>query len=595
MGALDRIAGWLGYAPRSRGARATGFAAAEVGRLTASLASETELINNTLRYQLRRLRARSRQATQNNPFGRRFAQMVVDNVGGPQPFRLQAKVKYASGKLDTAANRRIEDAWRGWGRRGQCEITGRFSWNAVQRLLIRTLAVDGELLLRVHRGPEYGPYGCRLQMIDVDRLDETKNEALRGGGAIHMGIELDPTSRPIAYHLLKRKPASWQAGGYPREWERVPAEDVIHVFVPEFAEQVRGVPWMYAALLNLVHIGAFEEAAVIAARVGAAAMGVIQSPDGGSTLVGDGKDARGNPTLQADPGTFPTLPPGYELASWNPKYPDAAIEPFLKACLRGVSVGVNVAYHNLAGDMEGVNYSSARIAELDERDHWMTVQSFVAEHLHEPLYCDHWLRMAVLTGQLPFDIARQEKYHAVYWQARRWGWVDPLKEVNASIAAIDARLKSRTRIIAEGGEDIEDVFEEIAEEQRLADEKKVELGAAKPEPAPAPAPAPAEKPEDQEDSDTAKAIEALHQSVRDLLNRPPPAISVDARSTVNVPEREVHLEATVQAPEVRVENHVAPAQVAVPVSVRAYPRTSTETIERDGTGEMARVTRANED
>jgi capsid protein len=72
------------------------------------------------------------------------------------PFRLQAKVKFKNGKLDTSANRLIEDEWGAWGRKGACELSGRFSWNAVQRLLVRTLAVDGELLLRRYRGAEYG-------------------------------------------------------------------------------------------------------------------------------------------------------------------------------------------------------------------------------------------------------------------------------------------------------------------------------------------------------------------------------------------------------------------------------------------------------
>lgn len=497
MGALDWLAGKLGYAPRARGRRTSGFAAAELGRLTSSLAAESENINNTLRYQLRRLRARSRQVCQNNPFGRRFAQMVVDNVAGPQPFRLQAKVKFKKGNLDTSANARIEAAWYDWARKGNCELTGRWSWNAVQRQMIRTLAVDGELLVRIHRGPQYGQYGYQLQVLDVDRLDDLKNERLANGGAIHMGVELDAVSRPVAYHILKRKPSSWASGGYPREHDVVPASEILHVFVPEFDEQVRGVPWMYAALLNLVHIGAFEEAAVIAARVGASQMGIIQSPDG-SPPPADGKDAYDNPQIDAEPGTFPTLPPGYEMAAWNPKYPDAAIEPFLKACLRGVAVGVNVAYHNLAGDMEGVNYSSARIAELDERDHWMTLQSFVTEHVHDaPLYPD-WLRWQVLTGKLPFDPARLEVYREVLWQGRRWAWVDPLKEVNAAVTAIDARLKSRTRVIAEGGEDIEDVLDEIAAEEKLAAEKKVAMGPAKPAAA-APAPPDPAKPNPEGD------------------------------------------------------------------------------------------------
>lgn len=480
MALRDRLRAIFGRLRSARARRTPGYAAAETSRLTASLASEAQFINNTLRYQLRKLRARSRQACQNNEYGKHWAQMVVDNVGGPQPFRLQAKVKTARGKLDDAANKQIETAWRSWGRKGECEITKRWSWNTVQRLLLRIWATDGEILFRKLRGLEYGRHGYKLQIIDVDRLDESKNERLHDGGAIHMGIEYDPVGAPRAYHILKRKPADWQRG-YVREYERILADEIEHIFMPEFAEQGRGVPPMYAALLKLVHIGAFEEAAVIAARVGASQMGFIQSPDGGETLAGDGTDNKGNPQIEADPGQFPFLPPGYQMAAWNPKYPDAAVGPFLKSCLRGVAAGLGVAYHNLANDLEGVNYSSARIGELDERDAWMGLQQFFAEHLHQPLYQD-WLRVQVaVAGTVRLDAARFDRYLDVYWQAKRWAWVDPQKEVSANVEAINNKLKSRTRVIAEQGEDIEDVFDELAEEEALAKEKKLSLApAAKP-------------------------------------------------------------------------------------------------------------------
>lgn len=471
MGFLDAIAGKLGYVkPR----RSAGFAAADSSRLTASLLQETQFINTTLRYQLRTLRARSRQAAQNNPYAKRFAQMVVDNVCGPDPFRLQAKIKNRSGKLDDVSNKAIERAWCGWGRAGQCEITGKWSWATVQRLMVRNLAVDGEILLRKYRGPEFGRYGYQLHVIDVDRLWELKNEQLANGGAIHAGVEVDAVGRPVAYHLLKRKASSWQTG-YSYETDRVPAEEIVHIFVPDFAEQLRGIPWMYAALLNLVHLGAFEEAAVIAARVGASQMGVIESPDGGAALANQQtQDAAGNPQISAEPGTFPMLPPGYKMTGWNPQYPDAAIGPFIKACLRGVGAGLGVAYHNLANDLEGVNYSSARIGELDERDTWMGLQTFMVDHLHEPLYAN-WLRVQILGGVLPLDITKVEKYLDVYWQGRRWAWVDPAKEVKAALDAINGKIKSRTRVIAEGGEDIEDVFGEIESETELAESMDIDL------------------------------------------------------------------------------------------------------------------------
>lgn len=482
MGALDKIAGWLGYKPAPSPAprRAHyGYDAAQLSRLTASLQAESQFINTTLRFQLRILRARSRQMAQNNPFARRFVQMVVDNVAGPQPFRLQGKIKNRKGIPDDVANDRIEDCWKSWGKPGNCEITGKWSWNAIQRLLVRNLATDGELLVRKLRGPEYGKHGYKLQVIDADRLHELKNQSLENGGAIHAGVEVDVNAKPVAYWILKRKPANWQFAGYTFEYERVPAEDIIHLFVPEFAEQVRGVPWMYAALLNLNNLGAFEESAVIAARLGASNMGFIQSPDGGKTLADQqGIDATGEgaePSINSEPGAYQFLPPGYEaVKGMDSRYPDAAIEPFIRACLRGVAAGLGVAYHNLANDLANVNYSSARIGELDERDAWLTLQNFVVEHLHDPLY-DEWLPVQVLSGQLPFEMERLDKYRKVYWQGRRWAWVDPLKEVGASIEAINARLKSRTRIAAEGGEDLEETFEEIAAEQAMAEEMGIEL------------------------------------------------------------------------------------------------------------------------
>jgi capsid protein len=172
------------------------------------------------------------------------------------------------------------------------------------------------------------------------------------------------------------------------------------------------------------------------------------------------------------------LPPGYELSSFNPKYPDAAVGPFIKAMLQGMAAGLGVAYHNLAGDMEGVNYSSARIAELDERDAWMGCRPSV-EHMCQPIY-DDWLRMSIVAGALPFDLARLDKYRAVKWQPKRWAWVDPQKEVQAQLDAIEGRLRSRTGVIGEMGDDIEDVFEEIQQEEAMAKKMNIAFPAVKP-------------------------------------------------------------------------------------------------------------------
>lgn len=461
----ERVAAFI--SPPKRKNRRSQYLAAEFSRLTAGLAREGQYINNTLRNELRTLRARSRQCAQNNPHARRFFQMVVDNVCGANPFTLQAKVKLNSGKLDTNANKQIETEWKRWGKAANCDVAAKWNWPTMQRLISRTLAIDGEVFIRRHVGQDGE---LKLQIIDSDRLNEYRNEPMPNGNTINLGIEYNAVGKAVAYHIAKRRPQNWSAGWW-ADVERVPADEIYHLYIPEFAEQSRGIPWIYAALLNLVHLDAFSEAAVIAARIGASAMGFIESPDGGEGYAGDGTDVDGNASLEADPGQFLFLRQGEKVSSWNPKYPDAAVEPFTRFALQNVAAGIGVAYHNLSGDMTGVNYSSARIAELDERDAWMAIQGFVVDNLHQPIYED-WFKAQFANGKFKFAASgsKFDRYFDVYWQGRRWAWVDPKGEVEANLAAINGKLKSRTRVIAEQGWDIEDVYNEIAEENALAEQ-----------------------------------------------------------------------------------------------------------------------------
>lgn len=465
--------------------RAADYAAAQLSRLTASWASFSLSANEEIFRSLRTLRARSRELARNDAHARRFLQMVETNVVGPDGIRLQNRaVEYAkdpkTGKTvavqDRVANSIIEREWARWGRRGHCEITGRLSFAALQRLYVRTLARDGEVLIRRLTGKRYAPHGYCLQFLDVDRLDEQHFEDLPNGNTVRMGIELNREGRPAAYHVLDRHPGDSRdrSRGTPRR-ERIPAGEIIHDFIADRPEQIRGVPWMHAAMLRLNMLGAGEEAAVIAFRMGASKMGFYESPDGSIEPLGNAKDQNtGNIYDDAEPGHFGTLPPGYKFQPFDPTYPDAAYGPFVKACLRGVASGLGVSYNSLASDLEGVNYSSIRQGVLDERDAWMTIQSWMADGFLETVYGD-WIERMLLSGATVLPAAKLDKFAAPSWQPRRWAWVDPEKDVNANVLAIDNGLKSRRQVIAEMGGDIEDVFADLAAEEALAQQMGVVL------------------------------------------------------------------------------------------------------------------------
>ncbi|MCK7513853.1 MAG: ATP-dependent Clp protease proteolytic subunit [Desulfobacterales bacterium] len=55
-------------------------------------------------------------------------------------------------------------------------------------------------------------------------------------------------------------------------YARIPAEQILHTFITERINQPRGVPWMHSAMTRLNNLGAYEEAEIVAARIGAAKM-----------------------------------------------------------------------------------------------------------------------------------------------------------------------------------------------------------------------------------------------------------------------------------------------------------------------------------
>lgn len=463
------------------------FEAATVDRLTASWLTTQASLDHDLRTSLDRVRARSRDLFKNNEYAVKFGRMVVNNVVGPEGFTLQSRPADPDGSVDRVAARAIERAFWRWMRPGNCEVTGRHSFNDLCRLGLLALARDGELLWRKVRGRSAGPFGFQLQAIDIDRLDTDYNLAAAGNrNAVIMGVEVNRAGRPVAYHIWTAHPQDAHAS---RERERVPAADIIHRFHAQGEGQTRGFPWMHAAMRRIKDLDGYREAAVVAARHGASKMGIWETPDGGNpgedtVRVLEQQLASGIITVEqfnvaraalsesnryvqeVQPGSFDFAPPGYKLHTYDPAYPHDQFDAFCKEALRGIASGIGVAYNSLANDLTGVNFSSIRSGVLEERDGWMALQAWFIAAVLTPVF-EEWLELALLnqaivlpTGR-PLPLARFDKFAEHTWQPRRWGWVDPKKDMEAAILAINAKLASPQQIAAQQGRDIEDVLDDI--------------------------------------------------------------------------------------------------------------------------------------
>mgnify|MGYP001228231779 FL=1 len=468
---------WLkrfGQAWKAAGAQAkrSYYKGAEISRLTSDWVTSTVAADDEIRTDIRRLKARSRELARNNPIVRHYLGMLGINVIGATGFAHEATVADNSGNLNERINENIEQGFADW---SHCvSLDGKLSLVRLQFQCLVAVARDGEVLVRKWNVPTtVNPYAFALEVIDADMLDErlivargtTQNE-------IRMGIEVDEKNRPVAYHVWDRA-ESFIAHPVPRKRIRVPAEEIIHLYDVERANQTRGVPWVASVMHIIRQLDGYIEAEVVAARIAADKVGWFVRRDGSpaGTLA---TDERGVITDETNPGSFNFAPEGYELQAWNPAHPNTEFSAFVKGMLRQVATGLRVSYNSLANDLEGVNYSSLRSGLLLERDTWRALQEWWKGVFLVPVY-KSWLAQSRLSGQVSLDTRRPDKLEAATFTGRGWPWIDPLKDTEAAALAIANGLSSRTRELAEMGLDVDDVMKELAAEQELAKTFGLEL------------------------------------------------------------------------------------------------------------------------
>ena len=181
------------------------FKGAQGGRLFADFFSSSASADQELRQALVTLRNRSRELSRNDAYVARYLNLLTSNVVGHNGIRVNAKSRDADGSLDTIANSTIEAAWKKWAKKGNCTVDGQMSLIDCQRMFIEALARDGEVLIRQITDPT-SDFGYKIEFLEADHLNDTKNEIYTNGNKVVMGVEINDKRKPVAYHLYKNHP-----------------------------------------------------------------------------------------------------------------------------------------------------------------------------------------------------------------------------------------------------------------------------------------------------------------------------------------------------------------------------------------------------
>lgn len=433
----------------------------------------------TISFNLPALRRRSRDQIRQNTYASRASDAAVANIVG-------TGIKPLPKVDDDALNRRIRDLWGTWVT--EADAAQELDFYGLQAQIVRAWFEGGECFIRRRvRRPEDGlSVPLQLQVLESEHVPADKNSIARNGNVVRHGIEFDAIGRRVAYHMYRAHPGDHDglrliANNSPETADlttRVPADEVLHIFLPTRPGQKRGEPWLTQALLALRDLDEWSSAELQRQKAGAMFLGHIKKVGEEGAVLGD-QDAHATDEAESDsidvqtlePMTVTELEEGEDITWSDPPEVGANYEVFLRSQLRSIAQSVGVLYEQLTGDYAQINDRTYRAAHNEvRRQVEMLQQNIVIPQLCRPTW-GWWFDLARTSGVLtvPQRIG-DEVARRVGWVPHAFRHIHPLQDVQADKARVRSGFKSRHAVALENGEDVEDIDRQVSRDKQRAEQ-----------------------------------------------------------------------------------------------------------------------------
>lgn len=377
---------------------------------------------------------------------------------------------------------------------------GGMMWLAYRNLMGPDAETAGVIHYDDARATRYNHrWSTYVTVLDPDRIENPDGSG--DGANLFRGRQLDKDGRWTGFHLRTRHPS-----------EGMEPEDglMTHKFVPRETDFGRPMSWhwftktrgaaqrgMTSLVTTLKHstmLDRFDDHQLSAAALesmfavfaksnaGPQAMASTLAPaasltEGGAISAAD--DMRLNfydkAKIQIGGNRLVVMPhqDSVEFATANRASKDPS--PFVNQFLRKFAMALNISFEQLSNDYSQTNYSSARAALLEVWRGVMVERRMFTRHVATQIYscvieeaiAKGWIK---LPDGAPDFWQFRTAYSACDWIGPGMGWIDPLKEAQANQILVDSKMRSRARVMAEAGDQWDEVFEEIAAENDYADE-----------------------------------------------------------------------------------------------------------------------------
>lgn len=394
------------------------------------------------------LRNRARYEVANNSYARGIVLTLANDIVGTGP-RLQLLTENAD------ANRQIERVFSHWARTiGLAEKLRTLRMAQIQ---------DGEAFAILTTNPRLAhPLQLDLRLVEADQV---ATPALQFPSSRHTdGIVFDTAGNPVEYHILRQHPGdevAWQ-----RNFDRVAADAVVHLFRVDRPGQLRGVPEITPALPLFAMLRDYSLATLDAAKAAAYYSGIIYTdapPQGESDLV-EALDP-----IELERNTLLTMPGGWKMAQLHAEQPTGTYAEFKREVLNEIARCLNMPFNIAAGNSASYNYASGR---LDHQTYFKSIrvdQSRIEIAVLDRILAAWFDEAALVDNLLPSGLGPIADWpHQWFWDGHEH--VDPQKEANAQATRLASHTTTLADEYARKGQDWESQLRQRAKELALMSE-----------------------------------------------------------------------------------------------------------------------------
>jgi len=388
----------------------------------------------------------------------------------------------------------VERRFELWARNAQeCDIQGLRTFGQMQAAAFRSWLVTGEILAELPwRKRPWNRYGTKVRLLPPQRLSR-KTESMR---RLINGVYTDADGMPVGYRAIRKDLFKHDVEYDVRARDAAGRPRVIHIFEGAPGTH-RGISPLVPALQVARQFDQLADATLMAAIVQTLFAVTITSdepteqvlqglltPQEQAQMMAQGISPMeayiemvagyydGSTLDVGINGRLAHLFPGQELKFHTSNHPSSDYAAFSMHLLRELARCLGLTYESATGDNVGATYSSLQAATTEIFAITKARRRNIMAPFCQPIY-EAWLEEEIEAGSLPFPggivgfLANRTAACRAEWRGDPRPQADDLKKAKAHEVWKRLGVMSDAMICTDLGADVDDVYQQLAQEQAL--------------------------------------------------------------------------------------------------------------------------------